>query len=153
VATRRSATAPPPWVDEQGSSADFERFLPQADVIAICLPLTDETRGLFDAQAFARVKPGAILINVGRGAIVDTDAMLAALESGRLAGACLDVTEPEPLPSDHPLWLLPQVVITPHNSSRAELTGDRREELLFENLRRFGAGEGLLNVVDLSAGY
>ena len=133
VATRRTASPAPAWVDELGTSQAFERFLPQADVIAICLPLTDETRDLFDAAAFARVKPGAILINVGRGAIVDTDALLVALESGRLAGACLDVTNPEPLPSDHPLWALPQVIITPHSSSQAVLTGERSDALLSES--------------------
>lgn len=153
LATRRSAGAAPAWVDELGGPDDLERFLPRAEVVAICLPLTDETRGLFDARAFELLAPGAILINIGRGAIVDTDALLAALESGRLAGAGLDVTDPEPLPSDHPLWRMPQVVITPHVSSRAELTSLRQRALLHENLRRFGAGEGLLNVVDRQAGY
>jgi phosphoglycerate dehydrogenase-like enzyme len=153
LATRRSAGTAPAWVDELGGPQDLERFLPRADVLAICLPLTDETRGLFDARAFELLKPGAILINVGRGAIVDTEALLAALESGRLAGAGLDVTDPEPLPAEHPLWRFPQVVITPHVSSRAELTSERQSALLLENLRRFGAGEGLLNVVDRQAGY
>lgn len=153
VATRRSGGAAPEWVDELGGPGDLERFLARADVVVICLPLTDETRGLFDAQAFAQVKPGAILINVGRGAVVVTDALLEALESGRVAGAGLDVTDPEPLPPEHPLWRLPQVVITPHNASRAELTGERQWALQLENLRRFGAGEGLLNVVDRAAGY
>jgi len=85
--------------------------------------------------------------------VVDQDALLAALRSGRLAGAGLDVTDPEPLPPDHPLWRLPNVVITPHIASRAELTTERGQALLLENLRRFGAGEPLLNVVDKRAGY
>lgn len=153
LATRRSGGAPPEWVDELGGPDDLGRFLARADAIAICLPLTDETRGLFDERALAQAKPGAILVNVGRGAIVDTDALVAALESGRLAGAGLDVTDPEPLPPEHPLWRLPQVVITPHSSSRAELTDERRDALWIENLRRFGAGEALLNVVDRAAGY
>ncbi|HVS17774.1 MAG TPA: D-2-hydroxyacid dehydrogenase, partial [Planctomycetota bacterium] len=148
VATQRTPDARPAWVDELGSPDEHLRFLERADVVAICLPLTDSTRGLFDERAFESMRPGAILINVGRGAIVDTDTLLAALESGRLAGAGLDVTDPEPLPADHPLWDLPQVVITPHNASRAELTGTRRWALMRENLRRFGAGEPLLNVVD-----
>jgi phosphoglycerate dehydrogenase-like enzyme len=153
LATRRSGGAPPEWVDELGGPQDLERFLARADVVVICLPSTDETRGLFDARVFAAFKPGALLINVGRGAVVDTDALLEALETGRVAGAGLDVTDPEPLPSDHPLWALPQVVITPHCSADAELTGERQSALLLENLRRFGAGEGLLNVVDRAAGY
>lgn len=153
LATRRSGGAAPEWVDELGGPQDLERFLARADVVAICLPLTDETRGLFDARAFAATKPGALLVNIGRGAIVDTDALVEALRSGRIAGAGLDVTDPEPLPPDHPLWTLPQVVITPHCASDAELTGERQTALLLENLRRFGAGEGLLNVVDRAAGY
>jgi phosphoglycerate dehydrogenase-like enzyme len=153
LATQRTPDTRPAWVDELGSPDDHGRFLERADVVAICLPLTEATRGLFDERAFESMRPGAILINVGRGAIVDTDALVAALESGRLAGAGLDVTDPEPLPPDHPLWDLPQVVITPHDASRAELTGARHWALLCENVRRFGAGEPLLNVVDRTAGY
>ena len=125
----------------------------RADVVAVALPLTDETRGLFDARLFARFKAGARFLNVGRGAIVDTGALLAALDSGRLAGAGLDVTDPEPLPPDHPLWKRADVVITPHVSARAELTRERRWEVLRENMRRFSAGESLLNVVDKELGY
>jgi phosphoglycerate dehydrogenase-like enzyme len=153
LATRRTVSERPAWVHELGTSEAFDLFLPRADVIAVCLPLTDETEGLFDAAAFVRVKPGAILINVARGRLVRTGALLEALQSGRLAGACLDVTDPEPLPPDHPLWSLPQVVITPHSAGRAALTSERSEALLLENLRRFGAGEPLLNVVDKRAGY
>jgi len=108
---------------------------------------------VFDRAAFAAMKAGSFLINISRGKVVDTDALLAALAAGKLAGACLDVTDPEPLPKDHPLWKLPNVVITPHVSSVAELTDDRRWALFRENLRRFDAGEPLLNVVDKRAGY
>lgn len=149
----RTKREPPPFVDELGTSEDLDRLLGQADVVAVALPLTEETRGLFDARRFARFKEGSRLLNVGRGAIVDTKALLAALESGRLAGAGLDVTDPEPLPEDHPLWARDDVVITPHVSARAELTRERRWELLRENLRRFSAGEELLNVVDKRLGY
>ena len=99
------------------------------------------------------MKPGSYLVNIGRGRIVVTDALVAALESGRLAGACLDVTDPEPLPADHPLWAFPNVVITPHVSSEAGISEERWWALLRENLRRFDAGEPLLNVVDKRAGY
>jgi phosphoglycerate dehydrogenase-like enzyme len=115
--------------------------------------LTPETEGLFGREALAAMKPGAYLINVARGRIVDTEALMAALESGHLAGACLDVTDPEPLPPGHRLWKLPNVLITPHVSNDAELTDRRGSELWRENLRRFGAGEPLLNVVDKRAGY
>lgn len=153
IASRRSDTPKPDYVDMQGTPAQLLEMLCEADVVAICLPLTDQTAGLFDARAFEAMKPGAFLINVARGQIVDTDAMLAALHSGHLAGACLDVTDPEPLPPDHPLWTAPNVVITPHVASIAGLTSARRWALTRENIRRFGAGEPLLNTVDKQAGY
>ncbi len=122
-------------------------------VVAIALPLTDETRGLFDAQRIAKIKPGAILINIGRGAIVNTDALIKALQSGHLGGACLDVTDPEPLPADSPLWAMKNVVITPHVAGRAELTKERRLAVFRDNVKRFGKGAKLVNVVDKKAGY
>lgn len=153
VATRRTEQPMPDYVDKQGLAGDFDAFLARADVVAICVPLTSETEGMFDADAFATMKPGAYLINIARGRIVKTDAMLEALRSGRLAGACLDVTDPEPLPAGHALWNEPNVVITPHIASDASLTDERRWVLLRENIRRFGAGEALLNTVDKDAGY
>ena len=99
------------------------------------------------------MKDGAYLINIARGPIVDTDAMIAALDSGRLAGACLDVTDPEPLPEGHALWGYENVVITPHMAGSAELTSERWWVLYRENVRRFGAGEPLLNTEDKAAGY
>lgn len=155
LATVRDATGRevPPYVDQLGSAGDLDRFLAQADVVVVTLPLTDATRGLFDAARFAQMPAGSRFVNIGRGPIVDTDALVAALRSGHLASAALDVTDPEPLPADHPLWRLPNVLITPHVSSRAELTGERRWEVLRENMRRFGAGEPLLNVVDKAEGY
>jgi phosphoglycerate dehydrogenase-like enzyme len=152
-AIRRTDSPAPDSVERLGKPEDLLSMLPGADVVAICLPLTPETRHLFDARAIGAMKPGAYLINVARGPIVDTGALVAALRSGRLAGACLDVTDPEPLPPDHPLWKLPNVVITPHVSADAELTRQRAWLLLRENIRRFGAGEPLLNVVDKHAGY
>ncbi len=153
VATRRSRAEPPEYVDEQGTADDLDRFLAESDVVAICLPLTDETRGLFGEDEFATMKPGSYIINIGRGPIVDTDALIAALRSGHLAGACLDVTDPEPLPSDHELWTLPNVFITPHVSSSSQLTRDAWKQTYLENIRRFSRGEELLNIVDKSAGY
>jgi phosphoglycerate dehydrogenase-like enzyme len=153
LATRRSRTEPPPYVDRQGTPDELDALLPLADVVVLCVPLTDETEGMIDAAALARMQQGAYLVNIARGRVVDQDALVDALERGHLAGACLDVTTPEPLPADHPLWGMPNVVITPHVASRAALTGARRRALLFENVRRFGAGEPLLNVVDKAAGY
>ncbi len=153
LATRRSDTPPPPYVDRQGRADELLELLTEADVVALCVPLTKETEGMIGERELAVVKPGAYLINVARGKVVDTEALVEALEGGRLAGACLDVTDPEPLPPDHPLWTMPNVVITPHMSGRSALTGERLRALYLENLHRFGAGEPLLNVVDKTAGY
>lgn len=153
IATRRTSGERPSYVERVGRPEDMLELLGEADVVAVCVPLTSETERLFDARAFAALKPGAILINIARGKVVDTDALLAALESGRLGGACLDVTDPEPLPADHALWRAKNVLITPHVAADAQLTDERSWELLRDNLRRFGAGEPLLNVVDKQAGY
>ncbi len=153
IASRRSLALKPDYVDVQGTPEQLHEMLGQADVVAICLPLTEETRGLFDEEAFAAMKTGAYVINIARGAIMDQEALLGALRSGHVGGACLDVTDPEPLPGDHPLWSEPNVVITPHVASIASLTTARRWALTKENVRRFGAGEPLLNTVDKEAGY
>ena len=153
IATRRSDTPGPAFVEKVGHTEDLLAMLPEADVVAIAVPLTAETEGMFGAAAFAAMKPGAYLLNIARGKVVDTAALVAALNSGRLAGAGLDVTNPEPLPADHPLWRMSNVVITPHVASDAELTNARSWSLLRENLRRFAAGEPLYNVVDKRAGY
>jgi len=153
IATRRTSGERPSYVERVGKPEDLLEFLREADVVAICVPLTGETERMFDARAFAALKPGAILINIARGKVVDTAALLAALDSGQLGGACLDVTDPEPLPTDHALWRAKNVVITPHVAADAQLTDERSWELLRDNLRRFGAGEPLLNVVDKQAGY
>jgi len=153
IGSRRSDAPSPDYVERVGKPEDLHEMLGEADVVAVCVPLTPETRGIFDEAAFAAMKQGAYLINVARGAIVNTDALVAALESGRLAGACLDVTDPEPLPEGHALWAMEDVVITPHVSSDAPETEERRWALFRENIRRFGAGEPLLNTVDKDAGY
>lgn len=153
LATNRDASARPGFVDYLGRAGELDRLLPEADVVVVCVPLTEETDGMFDAPRIARMKRGAYLVNIARGRIVRTDALLAALEEGRLAGACLDVTDPEPLPADHPLWSRSDVVITPHVAARAALTEERQWRLFRENYGRFGEGRPLLNVVDKQAGY
>jgi phosphoglycerate dehydrogenase-like enzyme len=122
------------------------------DFVVNALPLTTETTGLLDEKFFSAAKHGAFLINVGRGRTVVTDDLVAALESGQIAGAALDVTDPEPLPADHPLWQMDNVIITPHVASR-DSNRVRHMILLKENLRRFAAGDALLNVVDPELGY
>jgi phosphoglycerate dehydrogenase-like enzyme len=153
LATRRSEKPKPDYVDEQGLPAALGRFLKVADVVVLSVPLTDETRGMIGKEQLDSMKDGAYLINVARGQVVDHDALVVALESGHLAGACLDVTDPEPLPKGHPLWSFENVIITPHVSGRSELTTKAWKETYLENIRRFGAGEPLLNVVDKAAGY
>ena len=108
---------------------------------------------MFDAEFFSRTKPTAFFINIGRGRTVDTDALTAALREGRIAGAGLDVTEPEPLPADHELWGMPNVIITPHIGGDSDAHMERMWLLFEENLRRFVDGERLLSVVDLGRGY
>jgi phosphoglycerate dehydrogenase-like enzyme len=121
--------------------------LGELDALVICAPLTETTDGLIDADAFAAMKPGAYLVNVSRGAIVDTPALLAALDEGTLAGAALDVVEPEPLPRSHALWSSANVILTPHTAwaggGRPQL--ERLRELLSENVRRFARGEPVLH--------
>ena len=122
-------------------------------VLAAATPLTPQTRGMFDARFFATAKPGAFFFNVGRGGSVVQQDLVAALESGRLAGAGLDVTDPEPLPADSPLWKMSNVIITPHVSAASDLGNAARLAVAAENLRRYVAGERMLSVVDLERGY
>jgi phosphoglycerate dehydrogenase-like enzyme len=153
LATVRTARPAPPYVDELGTGDDLDRFLPQADIVVLAVPLTDETRGMIDRTAIQRMKDGVWIVNIARGAVVDTEALVDALDSGKVGAALLDVTDPEPLPAGHPLWDRDDVFITPHMAARAELSVERRFELIVENMRRFAAGEPLLNVVDKEAGY
>lgn len=153
LATRRSDVAPPAFVDRQETPDHLHELLAESDVVVLCVPLTDETEGLIGAEELALMRPGGYLINIARGRVVQTDALVAALDSGHLAGAGLDVTDPEPLPEVHPLRGRMNVLITPHVAGRSELTAERWRAVRLENLRRFGLGEPLLNVVDKQAGY
>lgn len=150
--TRRSSREGPDFVSYVGLSDELFELAAEADFVVNALPHTDETEGLFDRDFFAAVKEGAYFINVGRGPTVVTDDLLAALRKGRIAGAGLDVTDPEPLPADHPLWQEANVIITPHVASEGS-NWSRKRTLLLENLARFVAGEPLYNVVDPERGY
>lgn len=138
----------PPEVAALWGPDRLYEMLGQCDFVAICAPETPETRGLFDERAFSAMKRGAYLINIGRGRIVRLDALVAALRDGGLGGAGLDVFEVEPLPADHPLWEMENVVITPHVAGHGPHTDERRRQVFLENVRRFVAGEPLLNVVE-----
>ncbi|MFI9390452.1 2-hydroxyacid dehydrogenase [Streptomyces bauhiniae] len=125
---------------------ELPQLLPDADVVILATPLTDETRGLVDAAFLARMKDGALLVNIARGPVVDTDALLSEVESGRLTAA-LDVTDPEPLPPGHPLWRAPGVLITPHVGGPSSAFRPRAERLLVDQLTRFVNHEPLRHVV------
>lgn len=131
----------------------LDAVLPDADHVVICVPLTPETLKLIDARRLSMMKTGAVLYNVGRGPIIDTNALVEALEQGRIGGAALDVTDPEPLPSGHPLWRAPRVFITGHTSGRTPYYWDRGVRILEANIRRFQNGEPLENLVDYRLGY
>jgi phosphoglycerate dehydrogenase-like enzyme len=131
----------------------FHDLLTLSDVVAVCAPLTPETRGMFDENAFRSMKTSALLINVTRGGIMDENALVAALAKGMIAGAGLDVAPVEPLPPDHPLWKLDNVLITPHTAGGSPNRQDRIVNLFCENLKRLGAGQPLLSVIDKEKGY
>jgi phosphoglycerate dehydrogenase-like enzyme len=153
IATRSSSREGPDYVDYVGLSGEVIELARQADVVINTAPLTDETRGMFNAAFFQAMKPTAYFISVGRGASTVTDDLIAALSDGEIAGAGLDVTDPEPLPEGHPLWTTPRVIISPHTAGRSDKGRDRLFLLVRENLRRYVAGEPLLSVVDIERGY
>lgn len=155
IGVRRSNRQKPDYADEVHLLEDLDQLLPQADVVAVTLPGTEATRGLMNRERLANMKEGAVLLNVGRGYIVDTEALCDALESGHLSGAGVDVTEPEPLPADHRLWRIPTALVTPHVSGfyHLEETHQRIVNIFVENLEHFRKGEPLRNQVDFSTGY
>jgi len=153
TAIRNSRRSGPPFVARVGLAEDLVDYLREADVVANCLPLTPQTRGQFDATLFEAMKPTAFFINVGRGGTVKTADLVTALETGQIAGAGLDVTDPEPLTEGHPLWKAPNLIITPHFAAWSDVGSERRWLLYRENLRRFVAGERLLSVVNPERGY
>ena len=131
----------------------LDEVLAQADFVALAAPLTAKTRALFDAERLGRMKKGAFLINVSRGALIDEIALAEALRKRRIAGAALDVFEREPLPSESPLWDLPDLLITPHSAALTDKIWERQYALFAENLRRYCAHSPLLGVVDKRKGY
>ena len=133
-------------MDEVAAMSELEGLLPSADVVVLALPLTDETRGLVDAAFLARMRDGSLLVNVSRGPVVRTDALVEAMQAGRIHAA-LDVTDPEPLPQDHALWRCPNLLITGHLGGNTTSFPPRATRLIAEQLRRWRAGEPALHVV------
>ncbi len=153
IATRRHPDRGGDFADLVVGPDRLSEILSGADFVVITAPLTPETRGLLDRDALRQMRPDAWLINVARGAILDQEALIQALQEGWIGGAALDVFEEEPLPPDSPLWDLPNVIITPHNSWSTPHLKQREARLFVENLRRYLSGQPLLNVVDRSRGY
>lgn len=128
------------------SFSEVDDLLPTVDVVVLIVPLTDETRGLVDADFLGRMKDGALLVNMARGPVVDTDALVTALHAGRISAA-LDVTDPEPLPEGHPLWQAPNLLVSPHVGGASSAMWPRAHRVVREQLARYAAGEPLANVM------
>jgi len=153
TATRASGRSGPDFVSYVGLPEELPQLAKDADFVVNCAPLTPQTTGIFNAGFFAAMKPSAYFLSVGRGRSTVTADLIAALSEHRIAGAGLDVVDPEPLPADSALWHLPNLIITPHVSANTPLAGQERSALLRENLRRYAAGEPMLAVVDIERGY
>ncbi len=153
IATRASGRTGPDYVSYVGLPQELLTLSRQADFVVNCAPLTPQTTGIFNAAFFATLKPGAYFLSVGRGRSTVTADLVAALAGGKIAGAGLDVVDPEPLPASSALWHLPNVIITPHISAATPMADSQRALLLRENLRRYVAGEPMLAVVDTERGY
>lgn len=155
IGVRRKGTEKPDYVDELYLEDQIDALLPRADVVALSLPATAATYHLMDERRLELMKSDAVLINVGRGNAIDTEALVKALKSKTIMAACLDVTDPEPLPSNHPLWSLDNAIITPHVSGGDHLqeTVERIIGICGRNLKAFLAGQPMENVVDLTTGY
>jgi phosphoglycerate dehydrogenase-like enzyme len=150
---RRDTSLLHEYTNEVRPLSRLRESLPDADYIIICLPGTAETANLIGREEFALMKKSAIIINIGRGSIIDTDALIDALNSKKIAGAGLDVTNPEPLPEGHPLWTAENVLITPHVSAASPTNVQRRLAIFTNLLKRYLSGQPMFNTVNFSAGY
>lgn len=155
IGVRRTEKEKPIWLDEQYTLDALDELLPRADVVAMVLPGGEHTVKVMDEHRIGLMKKGAVLLNAGRGSSLDLNALKAALKEGRLAGAALDVTDPEPLPEDDELWDMPNVQITPHSSGNYLLEGtyDLVLQIIFDNFDRYMKGLPLNHIVDKKAGY
>ena len=153
IGVRRHPEVSAPGVARMVGPDRLPEVLPEADFLVLTVPLTPETEGMIGEAEFALLKPGACIFNVGRGRTIDQAAMVRALQDGRLAGAGLDVTDPEPLPADSPLWAMDNVVLTPHYSGRTPRYDERAMAIFLDNLARYRAGRPLRNVVDKGLAY
>lgn len=153
VTVVRRQDIPVPSADRTVTTPALSRVLPDADVVIIAAALTAGTARLIGRAELDLMKPGSVLVNIARGGLVDTEALVAALAAGRIAGAALDVTDPEPLPEGHPLWSEPRCLITPHTADTLEMIRPLLADRVGSNVRRLAAGERLEGLVDAQAGY
>lgn len=155
IGVRRSKGEKPDYFDEMHLMEEIDELLPQADIVSLSLPDTKLTQKIINERTLKLMKEDVVLINVGRGTAIDTEALCDALEAGKLMGAALDVTDPEPLPKDHRLWKLENAIITPHCSGGNSLRDiiDNIMEISLKNLEAFMKGEKLENIVDTAKGY
>ena len=149
----RRRAEPFPGADRTATLGELHDAVADADAVVLALALTPETEHVIDAAALAAMPAHALLVNLGRGRQVDTDALVAALAEGRIGGAALDVTDPEPLPDGHPLWSEPRCLITPHTGNTPEMGRPLLEARVTENVARFATGRPLIGTVDVAAGY
>jgi phosphoglycerate dehydrogenase-like enzyme len=153
IGVNRRGESDSPDVDETYPSASLEKLLGLADALVLSLPLTEATQGLLDAEAIAKMRPGAVIVNVGRGGVIDEAALVEALRHGQLSGAALDVFATEPLPHDSPLWALPNVLVSPHTAALSTAENERIITLFTRNLSLYLSGEELINEVDRTHFY
>ncbi len=153
LAVKRTMTQVPDYVDCLYSMEDLDEVLKQSDYLVLALPNTPKTKQIITEEKLRLMKANAFLVNIGRGALIDQEALIKALREGWIAGAGLDVTEPEPLPQDSPLWELPNVILTPHTSGSSPSNDERRFEIFYHNLVAYLEEKPLNNLVDFVEGY
>ena len=153
IGIRRDPSVKPAFFHEMYAEGDLDAKLPEADYVALCLPRTPDTKGMFDYRRFTLMKPGAIISNIGRGDAIVSEDLDRALREGLIFGAGLDVTEPEPLPEGHPLWSAPNVIITSHSSGFSVNANRRRFEVFYDLWKRYNAGLPMHSILDFGKGY
>lgn len=153
LVVKRKPSQVPEYVDELYITEEIDQVLKQSDYIVLTLPATKNTKGIISRDRINIMKPGAYLVNIGRGELIDQEALIEALRENKIGGAGLDVMTPEPLPADSPLWELPNVIITQHSSGLSVGNDTRRVKLFADNLKRYVNNEKLVNIVDFTEGY
>lgn len=153
IGVRRDPSVGAPGVERMVGNDQLLEVLPEADFVVVTVPLTQETEKMIGERELRAMKSSAYIVNIGRGKVIDQDALIRALREGWIAGAGLDVTDPEPLPEDSPLWEMENVIITAHYSGLTPYYNERALEIFLDNLERYRSGEEMRNVVDKGLGY